>query len=62
MGKSAVSRICPQTDLKCGPPRYRTDLQRAIEFPKPILEIPFYKSEIEAMKPIIISDDLTKIK
>lgn len=37
-------------------------LNQKIFLYNPIPEIPFYKSEIEAMKPIIINGDLSKIK
>ena len=37
-------------------------LNQRIYLLNPIPEIPFYKSEIEAMSPIIIYGDLTKIK
>jgi len=36
-------------------------LNQKIYLLHPIPEIPFYKTEIEAMKPIILDGDLTKI-
>lgn len=37
-------------------------LNKKIFLMNPIPEIEYYKSEIEAVKPVIINDDLTKIK
>lgn len=36
-------------------------LNQRIYLLNPIPEIPYYKSEIEAMRPVIINDDLEKI-